>query len=206
MGADPGPEAQLSIAKILWTSGRVPPADDGGNSAAAQLREYNPFLCRTAAELPPPELLPKHRRQSGGGDMEEKGIVLPELSCRTAAELPLPDFSAPGGHPPEKPGKLRWQFSSQSTPPELPDCHRSFCGGRTASAAVRREELGGIPAAQLPEYNPFLLHVTVHGFQRNKAKVTFPKFFSTMAEISPTTSLYLLWKCQRSQTSGVTSW
>ena len=29
----------------------------------------------------------------GGGDIEEKGIALPELSCRTAAELPLPDLS-----------------------------------------------------------------------------------------------------------------
>ena len=51
----------------------------GGNSAAAQLRECNPFLCRTAAELSPPELR---------GGMEEKGIVLPELSCRTAAVWP----------------------------------------------------------------------------------------------------------------------
>ena len=59
---------------------------------------------------------------------------------------------------------------------------------------LRHGELGGSPAAQLPEYNPFLLHVTVHGLQRAKAKVPFPQFFSTMDEISPTTSLYLLWK------------
>ena len=47
----------------------------GGNSAAAlQLssRSTIPF----SSGLPP-----KLRRQSGGGDMEEKGIVLQELSC-----------------------------------------------------------------------------------------------------------------------------
>jgi hypothetical protein len=75
----------------------------GGNSAAAQLRECNPFLCRTAAEL---------RWQSGGGAMEEKGIVLPELSCRNAAELTPPDFSAPGGQPPEQPER----FGGSSAP------------------------------------------------------------------------------------------
>ena len=42
-------------------------------------------------------------------DMEEKGIVLRELSCRTAAELPtpdLPDFGGTAGAaglPPSKP-------------------------------------------------------------------------------------------------------
>jgi hypothetical protein len=66
---------------------------------------------------------------------------------------------------------------------------------------LRRGELGGSSAAQLLEYNPFLLHVAVHGIQRVKAKVPFPQFFSTMAEISPTASLYLLWKCQRRQPS-----
>ena len=85
-------------------------------------------------------------------DMEEKGIVLRELSCRTAAEL---------------------------SPPDLPDCRktrRSFSGSlasgvhrrscRTAAealAAVRSGELGGSPAAQLREYNPFLLHVSSSG-------------------------------------------
>ena len=38
--------------------------------------------------------------------MEEKGIVLPELSCRTAAELPLPDW------PPSKPSVRRRQSGS----------------------------------------------------------------------------------------------
>ena len=51
--------------------------------------------------------------------------------------------------------------------------------------------------------NPFLLHVAVHGLQRVKAKVPFPQFFSTMAEITPTTSLYLLWKYQRRQTQSL---
>ena len=70
-----------------------------------------------------------------------------------------------------------------------------------ASAAVqqlRRGKLGGSPTAQLREYNPFLLHVAVqNGLQRVKTKVPFPQFFSTMAEITPTKSLHLLWKYQR---------
>ncbi|CAL8404104.1 unnamed protein product [Boreogadus saida] len=78
-----------------WDQDRARTSSSGGaNSAAAQLREYNPFLFG---------LSPKLRRQSGGENMEKKGIVLPELSCRTATELPPPDFSAPGGHPPEQP-------------------------------------------------------------------------------------------------------
>ncbi|CAL8252362.1 unnamed protein product [Boreogadus saida] len=67
-------------------------------SPAAQLREYNPFLCRTAAELPPLELPPKLRRKSGGGDMEEKGTVLPELSClRLAAAKASGQSGSSGG-------------------------------------------------------------------------------------------------------------
>ena len=61
----------------------------GGNLAAAQLRVYNPFLCQTAAEFPPPKM-PDCRRSIGGSPEEEKGTVLPELSCRAAAELPTP--------------------------------------------------------------------------------------------------------------------
>ena len=66
-------------------------------------------------------------------------------------------------------------------------------GGRTALTAApklrRQSGSSGGPAAQLPEYIPFLLHVAFHGLQRVKAKVPFPQFFSAMAEISPTTSL-----------------
>ena len=88
----PSPSNQ-SINTILWTCGRAKlrwqsGGSGGGKSAAAR-------------QLPPPEL----RWHSGGGDIEEKGIVLPELSCWTAAELP---------------------------PPELPDCRQSF--GMSATA------------------------------------------------------------------------
>ena len=95
-------------------------------------------------------------------DMEKKGIVLRELRCRTAAELPAP---------------------------ELPDCRRSFSGSPAAlavycgvlralnyrqsfpasPAGVLRELNslsgvdGGSPAAQLQEYNPFLLLVPSSG-------------------------------------------
>ncbi|CAL8404254.1 unnamed protein product [Boreogadus saida] len=86
------------IATILWTSGRAAPA-----TAAALLQEYNPIL-------------------SGGGDIEEKGIVLPELSCRTAAE------ATPAGLPP----KLRRQSGRR----------RSCPAAAKALAAVRQCTLG----------------------------------------------------------------
>ena len=57
--------------------------------------------------------------------MEEKGIVLPELSFRTAAQLPLPEL----------PGLL-----------ELPDC-RTAARASAAVRHIRRGELGGSPAA-----------------------------------------------------------
>jgi hypothetical protein len=100
----------------------------------------------------------------------------------------------------------------------LPHAHRlwkkSVC--RTAAEAaglplkLRRQSgsssAGSLAAgspAQLLGYNPFLTNVTVHGLQRVKAKVPFSQFFLTIAEISPTTSLYLLWKCQRRQTQSL---
>ena len=91
-------------------------------------------------------------------------------------------------------------------------------GGGSSAAAVRQlrrivlpelscraaAELDSSPAAQLREYIPFLLHVVVHyGLQRVKFNVPFPQFFSTMAEITPTRSLYLLWKYQRHQTQSL---
>ncbi|CAL8336539.1 unnamed protein product [Boreogadus saida] len=83
-----------SIAKILWTSGRTAP--EGG--ARQQLGSSAPVVqslslpdCRRVPPAGAAGLLPKLRRQSRGGVMEEKGIVLPELSCRTAPELPPPD-------------------------------------------------------------------------------------------------------------------
>ena len=143
-------------------------------------------------------------------EMEEKGIVLRELSCRTAAELPAPVLPACRRAPPAGPASFGVSSAPGVHPPELPESFggrsapgvhcRSCRNAAEASAAVRqlrRGELGGSSAFQLPEYNPFLLHVAVHGLQRVKARVPFPQFFSTMAEISPTTSLYLLWKYQR---------
>jgi hypothetical protein len=74
---------------------------------------------------------------------------------------------------------------------------------------LRRGELGGSPAAQLREYNP-LLHVAAQYVQyvqyvqrESRLKVPFPQFFSTLAEITPITSLCLLWKYQRCQTQSL---
>ena len=104
-------------------------------------------------------------------------------------------------------------FSARAAglPPSSP---RRMC--RTAAEALaavrqlrqpwqlRRGELGGSPEAQLRENNPFFLHLAdQYGRQRVKAKVPFPQLFSTIAEITPTTSLYLLWKYERHQTQSL---
>ncbi|CAL8403901.1 unnamed protein product [Boreogadus saida] len=62
----------------------------GGESSAPPLGEYNPFLrrsCRTAAELPPPELPPAVRRRRHGG----------ERDCTPGAELPDCRRAPPAG-------------------------------------------------------------------------------------------------------------
>ena len=87
----------------------------------------------------------KRGSQSGGGDMEEKRIVLPELSCRTAAEFPMRQLRR---------GAAR-QLSSRST----------------------------IPSSSMSRFNM--------DFRESRPKIISPDYFSTMAEISPTTSLYL---------------
>ena len=60
-----------------------------GTSAAAQIREYNPFLCRTAAGLPPPEL--PDCRQSFGRQSDRW------RSCPPAAEAVRPPSGSSGG-------------------------------------------------------------------------------------------------------------
>ena len=62
------------------------------------------------------------------------------------------------------------------------------------SEGARRQS--GSPAPRAP----ILLYVAVQsGLLRVKAKVPFPQFFSAMAEITPTSSLNLLWKYQQHQ-------
>ncbi|CAL8335985.1 unnamed protein product [Boreogadus saida] len=101
------------------------------------LRELS---CRTAAELPPPEL-----RASAA-------VQLPEYTAG-AAELPLAEAPAGGARQRSSPrrggaaGKLRRQFSSRSTPPGLPNC---------LWRKPRRGELGKerdcTPGAELPGF------------------------------------------------------
>ena len=92
--------------------------------------------------------------------MEEKGIVLLELSCRTAAELPPPDFSAA----PEDTLRSSWKASAAFQPPEY------AAGAAGLPPKLRRQSGSSSAAAQLPEYNPFVPHVAVHGLQRVKAQ------------------------------------
>ena len=93
----------------------------GGNSPAAQLREYDPFLCR------------RHRQRRRHGE---------ERDCTPRAELPGCRRATPAGlfssrrTPTRAAGKLWRQFSSRSIP-ELPDCQRpdGFDGSQTAAEA-----------------------------------------------------------------------
>jgi hypothetical protein len=135
--------------------------------------------------LPPTSPLPSNqsiakilwtsrRAAPAGGTRRQPGSSAPGVQS-----LSLPDCRrAPP--PPELPPKLRRPFSSQSTPPELPD-------SRFGSGRKRPDSRSTI-------------HVVVHGHRRVEANVPFPQFFSTMAVITPTMSLYLLWKYQRRQT------
>jgi hypothetical protein len=124
---------------------------------AAQLREYNPFLCWTAAELPPPELPDCHR--SFGGSPEEEtwrrkgstqGAELPDCRRGTPAGL-FSSRRTPAGAD----GKLRRHFSSRRTPPELPDCRRSF---EAFSSKSRFMDFGeSRPKLLSPNYLPRIL-------------------------------------------------
>ncbi|CAL8298997.1 unnamed protein product [Boreogadus saida] len=98
----------------------------------------------------------QHRKNETGTQLREHGILAPGArDCTPGAELPDCRRATPGrsfgGSPAAPAGVLR----------EL-NCRRSW--------QLRRGELCGSPAAQLPEYNPFLLHVAVHGLQRVKAR------------------------------------
>ena len=90
----------------------------GRNSAAAQLREYNPFLYR------------RHHRSSRTA-AEALAAVQRRRKVRRATPARL--FSS-RRTPTGAAGKLRRQFSSRSTPP---DCRRSFGRSRTATTAAR---------------------------------------------------------------------
>ncbi|CAL8234863.1 unnamed protein product [Boreogadus saida] len=97
---------------------------------------------------------------------------------------------------------ILFSVGAAGLPPSSP--HRTSAEASAAIWQLQRGKLGGSPAAQLPEYNPFLLHVAVqYGLQRVNAKVPFPQFFSTMAEIITPTSLFLSWKYQRRQTQSL---
>ena len=170
----------------------------GGNSAEArQLSSGStiPFSarlppssprrsCRTAAEA---SAAVRGRRHGGERDVQ------PELICRTGTDLPPPDCPR--------------SFGSSSAPGVHPRSCRTAAGRLRRRQSKLRRQSGssgaGSSAAQLPECNPFLLHVAIDALQRFMAKVPFPQFFSTMAEISSTTSLYLYWKYQRHQTQSL---
>ena len=151
----------------------------------------------------------------------------PRWSCWTAAETyprrtcQLRRQFSSRSSPARAAGKLRPQFSSRST---LPDCRRDLPPPELpASAAVqlpeytRRSSRKASAAVQLPEYTAGAAGLPAAGRLqwgelggsrvnmdfRVKAKVPFPQFFSTVSEISPIASLYLLWKYQRRQTQSL---
>ncbi|CAL8370387.1 unnamed protein product [Boreogadus saida] len=117
----------------------------GGNSALALQLSSGSTIPFSGAELTPPELPPKGSREEEA--WSRKGLY--SWSCRTAAELPQPELL------------VRWSCHLASASVQLPEYTAGlrpdgFDGGRQ----LRREELGGSPAAQLPEYNPLILHVS----------------------------------------------
>ncbi|CAL8236628.1 unnamed protein product [Boreogadus saida] len=102
----------------------------GGNSAAAlQLSSGSTIPFSAGLPLRP-------RRQSGGGDMEEKGIALPELSCRTGTEASAAVR------------QLRRCTPGAELPPKLCGCS----GGCTPGAQLRAPHAGaaGLPPRPTP--------------------------------------------------------
>ncbi|CAL8321400.1 unnamed protein product [Boreogadus saida] len=155
-----------------------------GASPAAKLRE--------SLSLAPSSPSRSCRRREVG--RRRHGV---ERDCTPGAELLDCHQATPAGaaRPPEL--LVCWSCHLASAPVQLPEYSSGAAGlrpdGFDGSRQLWSGELRGSPAAQLPEYNPFLLHVAVHGLQKVNAKAPSPQFFSTMAEISPTMSLYL-WK------------
>ena len=81
---------------------------------------------------------------------------------------------------------------------EIPYKNRCDClaGGSSPAGAA------GLPRSG--STFPFVSIFAVQsGLQRVKANVPFPQFFSTMAKVTPTTSLYLSWNYQRRQTQSL---
>ncbi|CAL8279845.1 unnamed protein product [Boreogadus saida] len=120
---DTFPEATLSCQPHTISSG-------GGNSVAAlQLSSGSTIPFSAGLPLRP-------RRQSGGGDMEEKGIALPELSCRTGAEVSAAVR------------QLRRCTPGAELPPKLCGCS----GGCTPGAQLRAPHAGaaGLPPRPTP--------------------------------------------------------
>ncbi|CAL8254346.1 unnamed protein product [Boreogadus saida] len=115
-------------------------------------------------------LLPRRscrRREVGRTDRVER-------DCTPGVELPDCRRATPAGaaRPPEL--LVRSSCHLASAPVQLPEYTaraarlrpEGFDGGRQ----LRHGELGGSRAAQLPECNPFLLHVAVHGHQGVNAR------------------------------------
>ena len=62
--------------------------------------------------------------------MEEKGIVLPELSCRTAAELPQPELL------------VRWSCHLALAPVQLPEYTTGAAGLQPAAVEALQPQSG----------------------------------------------------------------
>ena len=122
----------------------------GRNSAEAQLRVYNPFLCRTAAELHPPEEETCRRK-----------------GCTPVAELPDCRQATPAGLPAVRPlQKHRRQSGSSGRVLRQLNCRRSW--------QVRRGVLGNILAVQLPECIPLSSMLWFMDFRKSRPKFLFP--------------------------------
>ncbi|CAL8308930.1 unnamed protein product [Boreogadus saida] len=130
----------------IWTS-----SSGGGNSALALQLSSGSTISFSVAELTPPELPPKFRRKSGGGDIERDFTL--------GAELPDCRRATPAGAARPHELLVHWSCHLASAPVQLPEYTAGaaglrpdgFDGGRTVVRQLRRGELGGSPAAQLPK-------------------------------------------------------
>ena len=109
-----------------------------------------------------------------------------------------------GGIPEEekwrRKGLFFWSWAAGLPPSSLRRQLRRVYSGSSpaaeASAAVRQlSSRSTIPSSSMSWFNM--------DFRVSWPKFLFPQFFSTMAKITPTTSLYLLWKYQGRQTQSL---
>ena len=116
-----------------------------------------------------------------------KGLYYVSWAAGHAAELPAPE--------PRLPLKLcRTAGSSYGGVLRELNCGRSFPAAPAGGTQRQLSSRSTIPFSSMSRFMEF---------RESRPKFLFTQLISTLAKISPTTSLYLLWKYQRRQSQSL---